>query len=138
MAQFKGADGEEYALRLSLGALRRFERKTGKKLLKICFGSVRAMSDKSESELTDGVLDGLGQLFESVDDAARLVYECSVARNDQAEMDFETFCDDVLNGAALVSAAKAVFAAVTEHLNATVDAAGLVGDAAANPTKAGG
>ena len=51
MAQFKGANGEEYALRANMGALRRFEKHTGKKMLKICFGSVRALADKSEDEI---------------------------------------------------------------------------------------
>jgi len=137
MAQFKGANGEEYALRANMGALRRFEKHTGKKMLKICFGSVRALADKSEDEIAETLFDGLGQIFESMDDAARFIYECSVPRNVQAEMDFETFCDEVLSAVALKNAISAVFAVLTEHLGATADAAAQTGSGS-DPKTAGG
>jgi len=127
MAQFKGADGVEYTLRTNMGPIRRFEKRTGKKMIKICFGSVRTLAGKSEAEITETLFDGLGEIFESMDDAARFVYECSVPRKAQAEMDFETFCDDVLSAAAMKDAAVAVFGALMEHLGATADAAKLTG-----------
>jgi hypothetical protein len=137
MAQFTGADGVEYALRANMGALRRFEKHTGKKLLKVCFGSVRTLAGKSEDEIASTMFDGLTQVFDSMDDAARFIYECCVPRSQQAEMDFEKFCDDVLSPEALKDAVTAVFNALTEHLGATADAATLTG-AGSDPKTAGG
>lgn len=137
MARFKGADGVEYALRANMGALRRFEKHTGKKLLKVCFGSVRTLADKSEDEIASTMFDGIAQVFELMDDAARFIYECSVPRGQQAEMDFEKFCDDVLSPEALKDAVAAVFNALTEHLGATADASALTG-VSSDPKTAGG
>ena len=137
MAQFKGADGADYDVRLSLGSLRRFEKRAGKKLLKVCFGSVRTLADKSEDEIGDAILDGVGEVFESLDDAARLIYECAVPRDRQAEMDFERFCDDVLSGTAIKAAVQAVFAAVVEQMGAGADAQALAGGGA-DPTRTAG
>lgn len=137
MAQFKGADGDDYDVRLSLGSLRRFEKRAGKKLLKVCFGSVRALADKSEDEISDAILDGVGEVFESLDDAARLIYECAVPRDKQAEMDFERFCDEVLSGVAIKGAVQAVFSAIAEQMGASADALALAGGAADPKTTAG-
>ena len=140
MASFTGADGKTYELRLTARRLMRYEDRTGKKTLRQLFGSIGGAAHKSEEEVTDTLMQGVGEIFSSIGDAAALLYECCLTPAQQKEMPFDdpeakNFCEDVLSGAALQSAATSIFTAITEQAGAKAAAAGVTG--IADPKTAG-
>jgi len=135
MASFTGADGKTYELRLTARRLMRYEDRTGKKTLRQLFGSIGGAAHKSEEEVTDTLMRGVGEIFSSIGDAAALLYECSLTPQEQEGLSFDTFCEDVLSGAALRSAATSIFAAITEQAGAKAAAVGVTG--IADPKTAG-
>ena len=139
MAGFKGADGKEYVLTLSVGRLMRFEERTGKKILRQLFGSISAISKKSEEEVESTMMAGLGEIFSSLTDAAALLYACALTRGEAKEVPFDDFCENVLSGSAVKEAAQSIFAALSEELGVPVaEAAALTGADGSDPKKAGG
>jgi len=127
MAGFTGADSKRYELRVTARRLMRYEDYTGKKTLRVLFGSIGGLVHKSEGDVTDTLLQGIGEIFSSIEDAARFLYECCVKPADQEKLTFDDFCEDVLSGAALQEATQSIFAAITEHAETTAKAAGIAG-----------
>lgn len=140
MASFTGADGNTYELRLTARRLMRYEDRTGKKVLRQLFGGIGAAAHKTEAEVTETLMRGVGEIFSSIGDAAALLYECCLTPKQQKEMPFDdpeakNFCEDVLSGAALKDAAQSIISAITEQANANANAVGMTG--VADPKTAG-
>ncbi|KKL72176.1 hypothetical protein LCGC14_2087530 [marine sediment metagenome] len=88
--------GKERELKLTVGTLRRFEKRSGVKLFSALsgeLGKVLSAPGKQMSE-ADGIKLFAG-VFPGVTEVAALLYECCVTLKEQRSLTFDDFCDDI-------------------------------------------
>lgn len=110
------AGGRERDLRLTVGTLRRFERRSGIKLFQalaremtgVDFTDPKKVKDSDAMKLFTGV-------FPGIDEVSALLYECCVPTEEQKDLSFDDFCDDI-PATALGDAFSAVMEEVTNFM----------------------
>ncbi len=127
MAKIEMENGEERELRLTVGTLQRFERRSGVKLFKalaremegIDFARPKDVKDSDAMKLFTGVFPGISEV-------SAFLYECCVPKAEQKTLSYDDFCDD-LPATALGSAFSGIMEEVTNFMPEAPDAGGAEG-----------
>lgn len=121
MSSIKLGGGKERELHLTVGTLRRFERRSGVKLFQtlaremgtVDFTDPKKVKDSDAMKLFTGI-------FPGIEEVSGFLYECCVSVEEQKTLTFEAFCDD-LPATALGGAFSAIMEEVSSFMPEATD-----------------
>lgn len=90
--QIEDANGRTWRLAVTIGSVKRYERRANMKVFAQLFELWQKQRGKDPLEIMLGIV---ADLFPGIEEAAAFVYECAVVEGEKEKPSFDDFCDSV-------------------------------------------